>query len=46
MAYSAVMGGSGYAMATAFGLIQGMIGLVLVIVTNNIAKKTDNEGVL
>lgn len=46
MAYSAVMGGSGYAMATAFGLIQGAIGLVLVILTNGIAKKTDNEGVL
>ena len=46
MAYSAVMGGSGYAMATAFGLIQGMIGLALVIMTNGIAKKTDNEGVL
>ena len=46
MAYSAVMGGSGYSMATAFGLIQGMIGLVLVIITNGIAKKTDNEGVL
>lgn len=46
MAYTAVMGGSGYSMATAFGLIQGAIGLLLVILTNGIAKKTDNEGVL
>lgn len=46
MSYSAVMGGSGYSMATAFGLIQGVIGLILVIITNGIAKKTDNEGVL
>lgn len=46
MAYSAVMGGSGYSQATAFNLVQGLIGLALVILTNNIAKKTDNEGVM
>lgn len=46
MAYSSIMGGSGFSQATAFSLIQGAIGLVLVLLTNKIAKKTDNEGVM
>lgn len=46
MAYSSIMGGSGFSQATAFSLIQGVIGLVLVLLTNKIAKKTDNEGVM
>lgn len=46
MSYSAIIGGSGFSQATAFGLVQGLLGLVLVLLTNQIAKKTDNEGVL
>ena len=32
--------------ATAIGLIQGVIGCGLVILTNSIVKKTDNEGIM
>ena len=32
--------------ATAIGLIQGVIGCALVILTNSIVKKTDNEGIM
>lgn len=32
--------------ATAIGLIQGVIGLILVIFANSIAKKSDNEGIM
>lgn len=46
MVYSSVMGGSGFSQATAFSLVQGVIGLVLVLLTNKVAKKTDNEGVI
>ncbi len=46
LAYSSVLGGGGYSIATACGLIQGVIGLILVIFTNRIVKKTDNEGIL
>jgi putative aldouronate transport system permease protein len=46
MSYSSIMSGSGYSQATAFSLVQGVIGLVLVLLTNKIAKKTDNEGVV
>lgn len=46
LAYGSVLGGSGFSLATACGLIQGVIGLILVIFTNRIVKKTDNEGIL
>lgn len=46
LAYGSVLGGGGFSMATACGLIQGVIGLILVIFTNRIVKKTDNEGIL
>ena len=32
--------------ATAIGLIQGVIGLILVVLANSIAKKSDNEGIM
>ena len=44
--YDAIVNGSQYSKATAYALIRGIIGLSLVLVANNIAKKTDNEGVL
>lgn len=44
--YNAIKNGHGYSTATAFGLIRGLIGLVLVLVSNAIAKKSDNEGIL
>ncbi len=44
--YNAILSGEGYSVATALGLIQGLIGLGLVLLTNKIAKKSGNEGVL
>lgn len=46
LAYGSVLGGGGFSTATACGLIQGVIGLILVIFTNRLVKKTDNEGIL
>ena len=46
LASGSVLGGSGFSLAPACGLIQGVIGLILVIFTNRIVKKTDNEGIL
>lgn len=46
LAYNSVLGGGGFSIATACGLMQGVIGLILVIFTNRIVKKTDNEGIL
>lgn len=40
------LNGSGMGSATAMGLIQSVIGVILVLVTNKIVKKTDNEGIL
>ena len=40
------LGGSGMGAATAMGLIQSVIGLILVLFVNMIVKKTDNEGIL
>ncbi len=46
LAYGSVLGGGGFSLATACGLIQGVVGLILVVFTNRIVKKTDNEGIL
>jgi len=47
LTYSAITGsGTGYSFATAISLVQGAIGLALVIMTNRIAKKTDREGIM
>lgn len=46
LAYRSIGNGNGYSSATAYGLVQGVIGLILVLFTNKIAKKTDNEGIL
>ena len=45
ISYDALRNSSGYGSAVAFGLIQGVIGLILVYVSNKIVKKTDNEGI-
>ncbi len=37
---------SNFGSATAIGLIQGVIGCVLVVFANHIVKKTDNEGIM
>lgn len=44
--YGAVTSGSQYGRATAFGILRGLFGLVMVILSNKITRKTDNEGVL
>ena len=47
LSYRAITGtGSGLSSATAYGFVQGVIGLVLVLFTNRIVKKSDNEGIL
>ena len=40
------LNGPGMGSATAMGLIQSIIGLILVLFANKIVKKTDNEGIL
>lgn len=37
---------NGLGAASAMGLIQGVIGLILVLITNRVVKKTGNEGIL
>lgn len=37
---------NGLGAASAMGLIQGAIGLILVLITNRVVKKTGNEGIL
>ena len=46
ISYDALRNSSGYGSAVAYGLIQGVIGLILVFVSNKIVKKTDNEGII
>ena len=41
-----VTGGGNFALSTAMGLIQGLVGLCLVLIVNSIVKKTENEGIL
>lgn len=45
IAHSA-LGANNYGPATAIGMIQGVIGAALVLVTNKIVKKTENEGII
>lgn len=40
------IGTEGMGSATAMGLIQSLIGVILVLTTNSIIKKTENEGIL
>lgn len=46
LSYTAITRGGNYSSATAYGLVQGVIGLALVLFTNRIAKKSDNEGII
>ncbi|MBQ8684820.1 MAG: hypothetical protein IJ514_01455 [Clostridia bacterium] len=45
ISYTALSKGN-FGSATAIGLIQGVIGSILVLVTNKIVKKTENEGII
>lgn len=46
MAFTAISTGKDLSMTTAFGLVQGLIGLIFVLVSNSIAKKSDHEGII
>ena len=46
VSFDALRSGSGFGSATAIGMIQGVIGLILVFVSNKIVKKTDNPGII
>lgn len=45
ISYTALNKGN-FGSATAIGLIQGVIGSILVLITNRIVKKTENEGII
>lgn len=45
ISYTSLRDGN-FGSATAIGLIQGVIGTALVVLTNKIVKKTDNEGIM
>lgn len=40
------VGGGSYATATALGITQGIVGLILVLITNRVVKKTEHEGLI
>lgn len=44
--YNAIINGSGYSIATAYSIVRGIIGLILVLFSNRVAKKSDAEGIL
>ncbi len=44
--YEAIVNGSQYSRATAYSMARGLIGMILVLLANNLAKKTDSEGIL
>lgn len=44
--FDAITNGSQYSKATAYSLIRGLIGMVLVLLANKVAKKTESEGIL
>lgn len=41
-----ITGGGDLAASTALGLVQGIVGLFMVLLTNSVVKKTENEGIL
>lgn len=41
-----ITGGGSYSASTAIGVFQGVVGLILVLVMDKIAKKTEHEGIL
>lgn len=41
-----ITGGGSFAQATALGLVQGVVGLIMVFIVNSVVKKTENEGIL
>ena len=44
--FNAIVQGSQYSRATAYSMLRGVIGMVLVLLANRLAKKTDSEGIL
>ena len=44
--YGAIQDGSGQGRSTAIGLVQSVLGLILMLTANWIARKTDNEGII
>lgn len=44
--FGAVSGTSGQSEATAFGLLRGLVGMVLVLTANKVAKNSECEGVM
>lgn len=44
--FDAITNGSQYSKATAYSLIRGLIGMILVLLANKVAKKTESEGIL
>lgn len=44
--FSALGGGSGHSVATAYGLLRGVLGMTLVLLANKVAKNSDNEGII
>lgn len=44
--FNAALSGTGLSTSTALGLIQGILGLILVMLVNKVAKKSGNEGVI
>lgn len=41
-----ITGGGSFAQSTALGLVQGLVGLIMVFIVNSVVKKTENEGIL
>ena len=44
--FNASVQGSQYSRATAYSMLRGLIGMILVLLANRLAKKTDSEGIL
>lgn len=41
-----ITGGGSFAQSAALGLVQGLVGLMMVFIVNSVVKKTENEGIL
>ena len=41
-----ITSGGNFSLSTALGLVQGIVGLFMVFLTNSLVKKTENEGIL